>query len=201
VNREQNQITIERSNGDRQSYDPRRLSGVTVYSESERTFSKGDRVQFTAPSKELHVANRQLGTVERIENDGDLRIRTDSGRRVEFNVKEWRHIDHGYAVTSHSSQGQTADRVLIHVDTEQGHAKLINNRLAYVAVSRGRHDAQIYTNDRAPLAQELSRDVSHRTATQPDRAQADIVANNVELTSPSRETVEHVQTQGQGVGR
>jgi hypothetical protein len=28
------------------------------------------------------------------------------------------HLDHGYAVTSHSSQGQTADRVLIHVDTE-----------------------------------------------------------------------------------
>jgi hypothetical protein len=36
--------------------------GVTVYQEIERTFSEGDRVQFTAPSKELHVANRQLGT-------------------------------------------------------------------------------------------------------------------------------------------
>ena len=28
------------------------------------------------------------------------------------------HLDHGYAMTSHSSQGQTADPVLIHVDTE-----------------------------------------------------------------------------------
>jgi hypothetical protein len=28
----------------------------------------------------------------------------------------------GYAVTSHSSQGQTADRVLIHADTELGAA-------------------------------------------------------------------------------
>jgi conjugative relaxase-like TrwC/TraI family protein len=30
------------------------------------------------------------------------------------------HLDHGYSVTSHSSQGQTAERVLIHVDTELG---------------------------------------------------------------------------------
>ena len=33
----------------------------------------------------------------------------------------------GYAVTSHSSQGQTADRVLIHADTELGAKDLLNN--------------------------------------------------------------------------
>lgn len=42
--------------------------------------------------------------------------------------------------------------MLIHVDTEQGGEKLVNRRLAYVAVSRGRYDAQIYNdgNLRAP---------------------------------------------------
>jgi ATP-dependent exoDNAse (exonuclease V) alpha subunit len=50
---------------------------------------------------------------------------------------------YGYAVTSHSSQGQTADRVLVHIDTEQAGEKLVNRRLAYVAVSRGRYDAQV----------------------------------------------------------
>ena len=48
-----------------------------------------------------------------------------------------------YAVTSHSSQGQTADRVLIHVDTVVGAKDLLNNRMAYVAVSRGAYDAQM----------------------------------------------------------
>lgn len=42
-------------------------------------------------------------------------------------------------MTSHSSQGQTADRVLIHVDTELGAKDLLNSRMAYVAVSRGAH--------------------------------------------------------------
>jgi hypothetical protein len=36
-----------------------------------------------------------------------------------------------------NSQGQTADRVLIHVYTELGAKDLLNNRMAYVAVSRG----------------------------------------------------------------
>ena len=72
----------------------------------------------------------------------------------------------GYAcaVTSHSSQGATADRVLVHVDTEQAHDQLVNSRLAYVAVSRGRYDAQIYTNDAQKLGEELSRDVSKQSA-------------------------------------
>jgi hypothetical protein len=44
------------------------------------------------------------------------------------------------------------------------HAKgkdLLNCRVAYVSVSRGRYDAQIYTNDASTLGHELSRDVSH----------------------------------------
>ena len=57
----------------------------------------------------------------------------------------------GYAVTSHSSEGQTADRALILADTELGTKDLLNNRMAYVAVSRGAYDAQIFTNDREKL--------------------------------------------------
>jgi ATP-dependent exoDNAse (exonuclease V) alpha subunit len=60
-----------------------------------------------------------------------------------------------YAVTSHSSLGQTADLVLIHVDTEKGAKDLLNNRMAYVAVSRGAYDAQIFTNDREKLGAAL----------------------------------------------
>jgi ATP-dependent exoDNAse (exonuclease V) alpha subunit len=69
-------------------------------------------------------------------------------------------------MTSHSSQGQTADRVLIHVDTELGPKDLLNSRMAYVSVSRGRYDAEIYTNNAQTLGQELSRDVSHSPAIQ-----------------------------------
>ena len=164
VDREQNLLTVERENGQQLTYDPHRLHGVSVYREAERDFSTGDRVQFTAPYRDEHIANRQLGTVQQIDAEGNLQVRLDSGQDVQFNIREHPHVDYGYAVTSHSSQGATADRVLVHVDTEQAHDQLVNSRLAYVSVSRGRYDAQIYTNDAEKLGEELSRDVSKQSA-------------------------------------
>jgi ATP-dependent exoDNAse (exonuclease V) alpha subunit len=90
----------------------------------------------------------------------------DGGRAVETDLTKRLHLDYGYAVTSHSSQGQTADRVLIQVDTELAAKDLLNSCMAYVAVSRGAHDAQIYTNSAATLGKALSRDASHAPAIQ-----------------------------------
>jgi ATP-dependent exoDNAse (exonuclease V) alpha subunit len=121
----------------------------------------------------LKLANRELGTVGGIGQDGRMSLKMDGGRPedrvVELYPATHPHLDHGYAVTSHSSQGQTADRVLIHVDTELGAKDLLNNRMAYVSVSRGAHDAQIFTNDREKLPQALGHDVSHQSAHIPEQ--------------------------------
>jgi conjugative relaxase-like TrwC/TraI family protein len=169
VRPQDNLVRVQMENGAPLTYDPTRLHGVTVYRESERAFSVRDRVQFTAPDREVGVANRELGTIAAITPSGQMLITLDSGKAVTLPPGPHRHLDYGYAVTSHSSQGQTTDRVLIHVDTEQS-AALVNQRMAYVAVSRGRYDAQIYTNDRARLATALHRDQSHQTALEPQRA-------------------------------
>jgi ATP-dependent exoDNAse (exonuclease V) alpha subunit len=161
-----NRLTVELQDGTRRTYDPRRQQGVSVFCEEMRSFSVGDRIQFTAPANEPKVANRELGTIESIDEDGRLRLRMDGGRAVELDPPKHPHLDHGYAMTSHSSQGQTADRVLIHVDTELGAKDLLNSRMAYVSVSRGRYNAQVYTNNAQALGQELSRDVSHSPAIQ-----------------------------------
>ncbi len=104
----------------------------------------------TAPSAEHKLANRELGTVESI-GEGRMMLRLDDDRSVTIDPPKHPHLNHGYAVTSHSAQGQTAARVLIHVDTELGAKDLLNNRMAYVAISRGAHDAQIFTDDRERL--------------------------------------------------
>jgi len=114
VDREQNLLTVERHNGEHLTYDPRRLNGVSVYREAQRDFSSGDRVQFTAPYRDEHIANRQLGTVQRVDSQGNLQVRLDSGQQVQFNIRDYPHVDYGYALTSHSSQGVTADRLSVH---------------------------------------------------------------------------------------
>jgi hypothetical protein len=100
----------------------------------------------------------------------------DKARVLTFDTSEMRHFDHGYAVTSHSSQGLTTDRVLVNMDTK-AHPELINTRFAYVSVSRAREDARIYTNDATTLAERLSTDISKASA--------------VEVARPNSETQAH----------
>jgi ATP-dependent exoDNAse (exonuclease V) alpha subunit len=80
VHADQNQLTVRLNDGKKVTYDPQRLSGVTIYRERERAFSVGDRIQFTAPNRPRHLANRELGTIERMDARGHLQIRLDSGR-------------------------------------------------------------------------------------------------------------------------
>ena len=159
-----NLVTVRRTNGKELTYDPSRVQGVSVYQEAERVFSVGDRVQFTAPFREQRIANRQLGTIEEIRANGKLKIKLDSGRTVVLSLHPHPHLDYGYAVTSHSSQGLTADRVLVNVDTSNAHEKLLNTRFAYVAISRARFEAKIFTDNAQALTQELSREVSKPAA-------------------------------------
>ena len=163
INPAANQLTVEKANQELATYDPRRLTGVSVYQEIDREFSVGDRIQFTAPDKSLGVANRDMAAIEVIHPDGRLTARLDNNRQIEFCASEHRHFDHGYAVTSHSSQGLTAERVLIHADTGV-HPDLLNSRFGYVSISRASHEATLFTDDIAKLGPQLGADVSKTSA-------------------------------------
>jgi ATP-dependent exoDNAse (exonuclease V) alpha subunit len=161
----ENLVTVRKENREQVAYDPSRLRGISAYREIEREFAIGDRIGFTAPNRALHIANRDLGTLQRIEEDGKLTIRMDGNeeRTVTFDSHVMPHFDHGYAVTSHSSQGLTSERVLVNMDTNV-HPELVNPRFAYVSVSRASHDVQVFTNDAANLAERMSKEVSKTSA-------------------------------------
>jgi ATP-dependent exoDNAse (exonuclease V) alpha subunit len=175
---------VRKNNGEQITYDPARLRGISAYREIEREFAIGDRIGFTAPIRTLHVANRDLGTLQHIGEDGRMTVRMDGKKEksVTFDPSAMRHFDHGYAVTSHSSQGLTSERVLVNMDTEV-HPELLNSRFAYVSVSRGSHDAQIFTNNSATLAETLSRDVGKTSAIALDKAQINSSGHGFALTT------------------
>ena len=176
-----NLMTVEKPDGQQVTYDPARLHGISAYREIEREFAVGDRLQFTAPNRELGVANRDLATVQKIGENGEMTVRMDGckDRVVTFDPAEMRHFDHGYAVTSHSSQGLTSERVLVNMDTNV-HPELINTRFAYVSVSRASHDAQIFTNNLAQLAPQLSANISKTSAVK--IGQSAVLAPEIALT-------------------
>ncbi len=164
TNAKDNTVTVQRADGQSVTYDPKRLKGVNAYAETSREFATGERVQFTTSDKTLGVSNRDLGTVTKIEpNQITIRMDGKEERSVTFDPTKMRHLDHGYAVTSHSSQGLTERKVIANIDTETARA-LINTRLGYVAFSRPSDDLRIYTNDAESLGKRLATEISKTAA-------------------------------------
>ncbi|MBV9761894.1 MAG: relaxase domain-containing protein [Acidobacteriaceae bacterium] len=170
IDSEHNQITVKKPDGQVVTYDPGRLRGVALYEPEIRSFAEGDRVQFTSPWKDKGISNRDIGTVTHLDANGNIRVQLDHSERVVgWNLRENQHLDYAYAMTSHSSQGATVDQVFIHVDTSDSKSRaLIDETLAYVATSRPRCDAQIFTDNEDQLAGALSRRHENATALAPE---------------------------------
>ncbi|QUD89549.1 Ti-type conjugative transfer relaxase TraA [Phenylobacterium montanum] len=97
----------------------------------ERAFAAGDRIMFLKNDRGLGVKNGMLGEVVEV-SPSRMSVHLDAGRDVAFDLKDYAHIDHGYAATIHKAQGVTVDRT--HVLATPG----LDRHGAYVALSRHR---------------------------------------------------------------
>ena len=139
-----------------------------VVDRGARTFASGDRVMFLQNERELGVKNGTLGNVEQI-NEQSMSVRTDDGRSVQFDLKVYNKIDHGYAATIHKAQGMTVDRT--HVLATPG----LDAHSSYVALSRHRDGVDLhYGRDdfagQDRLVRTLSRDRAKDMASDYERA-------------------------------
>ncbi|MES2561340.1 MAG: Ti-type conjugative transfer relaxase TraA, partial [Pseudomonadota bacterium] len=122
----------------------------------ERQFASGDRIMFLRNERELGVKNGTLGNVEQV-TPQRMAVRTDDGRNVAFDTKDYAHVDHGYAATIHKAQGMTVDRT--HLLATPG----MDSHGAYVALSRHREGVDLHFGredfaDQSKLVRTLSRE-------------------------------------------
>jgi hypothetical protein len=133
-----------------------------------RSFASGDRVMFLQNERGLGVKNGTLGTVEQVSRLS-ISVQTDDGRSVQFDLKDYNKIDHGYAATIHKAQGMTVDRA--HVLATPG----MDAHGSYVALSRHRDGLELhYGRDdfvgQDRLVRTLSRDRAKDMASDYERA-------------------------------
>ena len=133
-----------------------------------RNFANGDRVMFLQNERGLGVKNGTLGTIEQVSGQS-ISVQTDDGRSVQFDLKDYNKIDHGYAATIHKAQGMTVDRA--HVLATPG----MDAHSSYVALSRHRDGVELHygrddfaNQDR--LVRTLSRDRAKDMASDYERA-------------------------------
>jgi len=155
VDREANLLTVTASDGRRVQYTPARLFGVEVFREERRVLARGDRIQFRAPDRALGVANGEFATIESIDSLRAV-VRLDGGIQLSAASARLRHIDNGYASTSHSAQGATVDQVIVDINTQLS-PELVNRKQFYVSISRARSGITIFTGDRPQLRHAVNR--------------------------------------------
>jgi conjugative relaxase-like TrwC/TraI family protein len=134
-----------------------------AYRPKELALAAGDRIRVTAGGKtrdgKHRLSNGALFTVQGFTRKGDIIV--DRGWVID---REFGHLAHGYALTSHASQGVTVDKVLVGMSSESLPA--INERTAYVALTRGKEQALVFTDDRQALLKAISRVDDPLSATQ-----------------------------------
>lgn len=108
----------------------------------------GELVMFTKADRDLGVKNGTTGTVSEI-NEGVVTVTLEDGRKTQFSAEPGAaqgdnehvtHIDYGYAVTVHKSQGMTLDAAFVLADKNMAKENL------GVAMTRHRHQAGVYAS-------------------------------------------------------
>jgi len=107
--------------------------------------SPGDKILLQANDKKNGLINGNVVTVESVKADGAVIMK--NGLVV---PSTYRQFTHGYVVTSHKSQGKTADHVVVA-------ATKLDEKAAYVATSRARASCNIHTPDKDHLIAGASR--------------------------------------------
>jgi Ti-type conjugative transfer relaxase TraA len=169
-----------------------------------RDFATGDRIMFFRNDRGLGVKNGSLGTLERVSAEG-MAVKMDDGRKVAFDLKDYAHVDHGYAATFHKSQGVTVDQA--HVLATPG----MDRHSAYVGLSRHRDSVQLHYGrddftDQRQLTRTLSRDrgkdmAGDYAAARDGQAQARAFAERREIRFPelAREIAGKVRDKARGM--
>jgi ATP-dependent exoDNAse (exonuclease V) alpha subunit len=134
-----------------------------VYRPTLLSLAVGDRLRVTAGGKtkdgKHRLSNGSLMNIQGFTKQGDIIV--DHGWVID---RDFGHITHGYVVTSYASQGTTVDKVFVGLSSESLPAT--DQRTAYVTLTRGKEEAQIFTDDRSGLLRAMSRPDNPTSATE-----------------------------------
>ena len=111
---------------------------------------QGDTLLIKKNLSHSSLKNGMRVTVKQINADGSLMVarKGDPSGQIHRIPADFRHYLHGYAVTAHASQGATVESVAVLGDG-------MKRELFYVAVTRGKSEINIYTEDRTMMEQQV----------------------------------------------
>lgn len=142
--------------GRRSTLSYRYADRLAVTAPVEMRIAAGDRLQLKLNGRStegLPLNNGELVTVRRVLASGDMIVEDDAGVRKTL-APHQRLFLRGYAVTSYGSQGKTVDTILF---SDASNRAATSRNQWYVAISRARKRAMIFTSDVNELRANIQR--------------------------------------------
>jgi len=140
-----------------------RAARFQAFNAGELCLSPGDMVRITknglTADGKHRLNNGARYTVKGFNSSGDLVL--DNGWAVS---KDFGHLDYGYVVTSHASQGKTVDCVFVGQSSLSFPAS--SREQFYVSCSRGRQSVTVYCDDKEALREAVAESDERITATE-----------------------------------
>ncbi len=127
--------------GNQVAVDPMKFR-KTVYTQQEIAICVGDKLKWIKEDKQNERSNRDEFTVMAIEGK-TATILYLNGREESLYLDQPLPIDYAIASTTYSSQGKTADRVLVSSTVDA----TVSQESVYVAISRAKYDLKIYAEN------------------------------------------------------
>ena len=146
-----NQVTVAASDGSSITFDPSRCADKTTYAVQEIAIAPGEQMRWTRNDSERGVRNGQIVTIAAIDAKGTATLKDASGHEMTVELTGQQYLDYALVSTTYSSQGKTADQVLVAVDST------ISRESLYVAVSRAKQKLSLYTASKEKLFKQAER--------------------------------------------
>ena len=148
---EKNQVTVKASDGSAITFDPSRCADKTTYAVQEIAIAPGEQLRWTRNDTDRGIRNGQVVTVEAIDAKGTATLKDSGGEDLTIELTGQQYLDYSLVSTTYSSQGKTADQVLVAVDST------ISREGLYVAVSRAKQKLSLYTASKEKLFKQAER--------------------------------------------
>jgi ATP-dependent exoDNAse (exonuclease V) alpha subunit len=140
-------------------FSPAQTTQLSVYTPERTELAVGDQIKMTRNDKDRDLANGDRFTVKEV-REKEI-IVEGGGRRITLDAHQAMYASLAYASTVHSAQGLTCDKVLINLETR---SLTTAKDVYYVAVSRARYEAEIFTDDDKRLPAAVSREADKTAA-------------------------------------
>ena len=155
VNHLSNNLILKKENGKEVMFYLKKevdyKSKFEVFEKRELKLQEGLKIIFTKNNKEHGLINSETAIIKQI-NKENMLLQFENNVSSKIPLSALKHIDYGYCITVHSSQGKTFDNTIAAINN---HPLLNEQKSWLVTLSRHRNELTILTQDKQKLEKAL----------------------------------------------